>query len=67
MKQLLELMGQAHEEISAAASLVALDEVRVRYMGKKGLLTDQLKQLGQLPPEERREAGQEINKAESIG
>ncbi|WP_211665145.1 phenylalanine--tRNA ligase subunit alpha [Leucothrix arctica] len=56
-------MGQAHEEISAAASLVALDEVRVRYMGKKGLLTDQLKQLGQLPPEERREAGQEINKA----
>lgn len=63
MKQLLELMGQAHEEISAAASLAALDEVRVRYMGKKGLLTDQLKQLGQLPPEERREAGQEINKA----
>ena len=63
MKQLLELMGQAHEEISAATSLVALDEVRVRYMGKKGLLTDQLKQLGQLPPEERREAGQEINKA----
>ena len=63
MKQLLELMGQAHDEISAAASLVALDEVRVRYMGKKGLLTDQLKQLGQLPPEERREAGQEINKA----
>jgi phenylalanyl-tRNA synthetase alpha chain len=63
VKQLLELMGQAHEEISAAASLVALDEVRVRYMGKKGLLTDQLKQLGQLPPEERREAGQEINKA----
>ncbi|PWQ98486.1 phenylalanine--tRNA ligase subunit alpha [Leucothrix arctica] len=63
MNQLLELMGQAHEEISAAASLVALDEVRVRYMGKKGLLTDQLKQLGQLPPEERREAGQEINKA----
>ncbi|WP_245923247.1 hypothetical protein [Leucothrix arctica] len=34
------------------------DPVRVRYMGKKGLLTDQLKQLGQLPPEERREAGQ---------
>ena len=61
MKQLLELMGQAHEEISAAAGLAALDEVRVRYMGKKGILTEQLKQLGQLPAEERREAGQEIN------
>jgi len=63
VKQLLELMDQAHHEISAAASLAALDEVRVRYMGKKGVLTDQLKQLGQLPPEQRREAGQEINKA----
>ena len=63
MKQLLELMGQALEEISSAANLSSLDEVRVRYMGKKGVLTDQLKQLGQLPPEERREAGQEINKA----
>ena len=63
MKQLLELMGQALEEVASAADLSALDEVRVRYMGKKGILTDQLKQLGQLPPEERREAGQEINKA----
>ena len=63
MKQLLELMDQAHQELSAAASLAALDEVRVRYMGKKGLLTDQLKQLGQLPADQRREAGQEINKA----
>ena len=63
MKQLLELMDQAHQELSAAASLAALDEVRVRYMGKKGILTDQLKQLGQLPAEQRREAGQEINKA----
>lgn len=63
MKQLLELMDQAHQELSSAASLAALDEVRVRYMGKKGVLTNQLKQLGQLPPEQRREAGQEINKA----
>lgn len=63
MKQLLELMDQAHHEISAAAGLAALDEVRVRYMGKKGVLTDQLKQLGQLPADQRREAGQEINKA----
>jgi len=62
VKQLLELVGQALEEVSSAADLNALDEVRVRYMGKKGVLTDQLKQLGQLPPEERREAGQEINK-----
>jgi phenylalanyl-tRNA synthetase alpha chain len=35
----------------------------VHYFGKKGRLTEQLKQLGQLPPEERREAGQRINQA----
>ena len=60
--QLVELMEQAHKELSAASSLAALDEVRVHYLGKKGLLTGQLKQLGKLPPEERRAAGQEINR-----
>jgi phenylalanyl-tRNA synthetase alpha chain len=42
---------------------MALDAVRVQYLGKKGSLTGQLKQLGKLPPQERRGAGQAINKA----
>lgn len=63
MQSLLELMGAAHEQISQAASLAALDQVRVQYLGKSGLITSQLKQLGQLPPEERKAAGQEINQA----
>ena len=37
--------------------------MRVQYLGKKGELTLQLQSLGKLPPEERRTAGQEINKA----
>lgn len=61
MQSLLELMGQAHEQLSQAASLAALDQVRVQYLGKSGLLTEQLKQLGKLSPEERKAAGQEIN------
>lgn len=56
-------MGQAHEQIAASSSLAALDQVRVQYLGKSGLLTGQLKQLGKLAPEERKSAGQEINKA----
>ncbi|PID49007.1 MAG: phenylalanine--tRNA ligase subunit alpha [Proteobacteria bacterium] len=56
-------MGEAHEQISKAASLAALDQVRVLYLGKSGLITHQLKQLGQLPPEERKTAGQAINQA----
>jgi phenylalanyl-tRNA synthetase alpha chain len=42
---------------------MALDTVRVHYLGKKGSLTGQLKQLGKLPASERRAAGQAINKA----
>jgi len=63
VEQLTELMGQANSQLSTANSLVELDEVRVHYLGKKGLITGQLKQLGKLPPEDRRNAGQEINKA----
>ena len=63
MQSLLELMGVAHEQISQAVSLTALDQVRVQYLGKTGLLTEQLKQLGKLPHEERKAAGAEINTA----
>lgn len=48
-------------EIEAASTEAALHEVRVKYLGKKGLITQQLKALGSLPPEERRAAGARIN------
>lgn len=57
------LTGEAESAISAASDLRALDEVRVRYLGKNGLLTAQLKNLGKLPPAERPQAGQAINQA----
>lgn len=63
MQALSELIDRAASEIDAAADLAALDAVRVSYLGKKGELTARLKSLGQLPPEERSAAGQEINKA----
>jgi len=62
VNKLTELMQQAQNQLEATCGLVELDEIRVHYLGKKGLITDQLKQLGQLPAEERRDAGQEINK-----
>jgi len=58
-----ELVTEAGKQIAQAAELAQLDEVRVRYLGKSGLLTAQLKQLGALPKEERPAAGQAINKA----
>jgi phenylalanyl-tRNA synthetase alpha chain len=57
-----ELEQQALQDIEAAADVAVLDDVRVRYLGKKGLLTGQLKRLGTLPAAERPVAGQEINR-----
>ncbi len=58
-----ELTGEASQAIVSAADLQALDAVRVRYLGKSGLLTEQLKSLGSLSKEERPKAGQAINQA----
>ncbi|MFU8876906.1 MAG: phenylalanine--tRNA ligase subunit alpha [Wenzhouxiangellaceae bacterium] len=48
-------------ELAGAEDLRALDEVRVAWLGKKGRLTAELKNLGQLPPDQRRTAGQAVN------
>ncbi len=66
MSNLAELEKQALQEIKASADPAALDAVRVRYLGKKGLLTEQLKQLGKLPAAERPVAGQEINRVKQL-
>ncbi len=63
MTSLSELLSRAASAIDAAEDLAALDAVRVAYLGKKGEITSRLKTLGQLPPEERSAAGQEINQA----
>ena len=58
-----EILTQAKAALAAATTPAEVDEVRVNYMGKKGLLTEQLKQLGKLSAEERPAAGQRINQA----
>ncbi len=60
---LQHIVEEASAQIDAAPDLKALDDLRVSYLGKKGSLTEQLKSLGKLPPEQRREAGQAINQA----
>ena len=63
MQDIGSLLEQGRTEAAASESLEALDEVRVRYLGKKGALTQLLKQLGTLSAEERPPAGQAINQA----
>ena len=52
-EQLAKIKSEAMTAFGAVASPAALDELRVRYLGKKGELTALLKQMGRLSPEER--------------
>ena len=61
--ELTELTSRALAEISASADVARLEEVRVHWLGKKGVLTEQLKSLGALPASERPAAGAKINEA----
>ena len=63
MGDLATLLRQALDEVAASTTLAALDEVRVRWLGKKGAFTEQLKALGALPAAERPTAGARINEA----
>lgn len=56
------LRAAALGAIEGAVDLIALDQVRVRFLGKSGELTSLLKQLGGLPKEERPAAGAQINR-----
>ncbi|MCC4115267.1 phenylalanine--tRNA ligase subunit alpha [Aromatoleum toluclasticum] len=63
MDKLDQLVQQAAAEFAAAADGVQLEQAKARFLGKTGVLTEQLKGLGKLAPEERRAAGAEINRA----
>ena len=66
MSELNALESTALSEIQSATDLDTLDAMRVQYLGKKGVLTEQLKSLGKLSKEERPAAGQEINKVKVV-
>ncbi|MDV7394308.1 phenylalanine--tRNA ligase subunit alpha, partial [Arthrospira platensis SPKY1] len=62
MNNLQTLLEQALSAVTQAETVNALEQVRVQFLGKKGEITEQLKNLGKLPPEQRRDAGAEINR-----
>lgn len=56
---------QALEALQSADSLAALDEIRVKYLGRKGVLTEILRGLGKVAPEERPAIGQAANEVKA--
>lgn len=63
MHDLAHLKNQVTLEISQAETLEVLEELRINTLGKKGTITDLMKSLGSASPEERKEKGQEFNRA----
>ena len=66
MKEKLEAIRQAAERAALAApDEKQIEEIRVKYLGKKGEITALLKQMGSLSPEERPKMGQLVNDAKT--
>jgi phenylalanyl-tRNA synthetase alpha chain len=63
LKRIEEIRNEAASAIGAADSSAALEELRVRYLGRKAELTTILRGIADLPPEERGKVGGAANKA----
>ena len=61
MVSLDQIVEDAKRDFSGAADSAALEDAKARYLGKSGVLTERLKALGGMSPEERKSAGAQIN------
>jgi phenylalanyl-tRNA synthetase alpha chain len=61
VRDLKNIETLAQSEIAQAQDSAALEQLRVKYLGKKGVLTEYLKGVGGLAPELRPQAGQAVN------
>ena len=60
-EQLKRIQDEAMSQLERIKDKPALEDVRMRVLGKKGELTLLLRSMGQVPPEERPQVGQMIN------
>jgi phenylalanyl-tRNA synthetase alpha chain len=68
INDLEELRSKAAAEIEAAGDARALEQLRVELLGKKGRVTELLKQLGGMAPEQRKAFGERVNQVkETLG
>ncbi len=55
------LLARAIDKINSAKNLAELESVRIEFVGKNGLISEQMKLLGKMEPEEKKNFGKEIN------
>lgn len=61
MEDLLSLRDSFHKESESVTSLTELQQLKVKYLGKKGLVTEKLKTLSAIAPEQRPAYGKTVN------
>ena len=62
-KKLQELLVELKQALASVESAETVQELKVKYLGKKGEITSMMKQMGSMPAEERPKFGQLINSA----
>ena len=65
MNELDALLRQAQDDFQAAGGAADLENAKARYLGRSGRVTELLKALGGLPPDDKRVRGAEINRVKS--
>ena len=63
--RLTEIRGEGEAAIAAAGTVAELQELRVRYLGRKAELTQMLRSIGDLPPEQRGPVGKGANEVQA--
>ena len=64
-KSIDQIYAEALEELKAAADAQAVQDVSVHYLGRKGVITQFLRNISQLPAEQRPTAGKQANKVKN--
>ena len=65
LTEIEDLKAQALAAFAAAATREEVESVRVRFLGRQGVVTERLRSLGSLPPDERPTAGQALNRTKN--
>lgn len=63
MNNIQDIVQNAREELAKSANAAEVENTKARYLGKNGAISELLKGLGKLAPEDRRAAGAVINRA----
>ena len=65
MSDLQAILQEATAALVATTTVPDLEQTKARFLGKSGSLTEQLKALGKLPPEQKKTAGAAINEVKN--